>query len=167
METSVKIQKKKDAFEVPPPVPARLRNEWITVGGWCRAAQVATTKKNLLGHWLKHTGVQWRAWRANMMASLCAIVSMETNGKRIENRANWTIRMVGYNPNRSFIPRPIDIKRFICLIRDDIDINESNHMLIQRVAPLAQLDRASVYGTEGYRFESCGVYFLVATSLCQ
>ncbi len=25
-------------------------------------------------------------------------------------------------------------------------------------APLAQLDRASVYGTEGYRFESCGVY---------
>ena len=26
------------------------------------------------------------------------------------------------------------------------------------LAPLAQLDRASVYGTEGYRFESCGVY---------
>jgi hypothetical protein len=26
-------------------------------------------------------------------------------------------------------------------------------------APLAQLDRASVYGTEGYRFEPCGVYF--------
>ena len=26
-------------------------------------------------------------------------------------------------------------------------------------APLAQLDRASVYGTEGYRFESCEVYF--------
>jgi hypothetical protein len=25
-------------------------------------------------------------------------------------------------------------------------------------APLAQLDRASVYGTEGYRFESCEVY---------
>ncbi len=26
-------------------------------------------------------------------------------------------------------------------------------------APVAQLDRASVYGTEGYRFESCRVYF--------
>jgi hypothetical protein len=26
-------------------------------------------------------------------------------------------------------------------------------------APLAQLDRASVYGTEGCRFEPCGVYF--------
>ena len=26
-----------------------------------------------------------------------------------------------------------------------------------RFAPLAQLDRASVYGTEGYRFEPCGV----------
>jgi hypothetical protein len=26
-------------------------------------------------------------------------------------------------------------------------------------APLAQLDRASVYGTEGYWFESSGVYF--------
>ena len=27
-------------------------------------------------------------------------------------------------------------------------------------APIAQLDRASVYGTEGCRFESCWVYFL-------
>jgi hypothetical protein len=29
-------------------------------------------------------------------------------------------------------------------------------------APLAQLDRASVYGTEGCRFEPCGVYFFPA-----
>jgi hypothetical protein len=28
-----------------------------------------------------------------------------------------------------------------------------------KVAPLAQLDRASVYGTEGYWFEPSGVYF--------
>ena len=37
-------------------------------------------------------------------------------------------------------------------------------------APLAQLDRASVYGTEGYRFESCEVYFfalrLIARLFC-
>ena len=26
---------------------------------------------------------------------------------------------------------------------------------LEVLAPLAQLDRASVYGTEGYRFESC------------
>lgn len=29
----------------------------------------------------------------------------------------------------------------------------------EMVAPIAQLDRASVYGTEGYRFESYWVYF--------
>ena len=28
------------------------------------------------------------------------------------------------------------------------------------IAPLAQLDRASVYGTEGYRFESCEARFV-------
>ena len=32
------------------------------------------------------------------------------------------------------------------------------------LAPLAQLDRASVYGTEGWPFESAGVYF---TSPCE
>ena len=31
-------------------------------------------------------------------------------------------------------------------------------------APVAQLDRASVYGTEGYRFKSCRVYFRSAAS---
>ena len=32
-------------------------------------------------------------------------------------------------------------------------------LIRQRLAPLAQLDRASVYGTEGYWFESSGVYW--------
>ena len=32
------------------------------------------------------------------------------------------------------------------------------------LAPLAQLDRAPVYGTGGYRFEPCGVYFLLSNS---
>jgi hypothetical protein len=40
--------------------------------------------------------------------------------------------------------------------------------LRKQVAPLAQLDRASVYGTEGYRFEPCGVYFaFLGGRLCQ
>jgi hypothetical protein len=29
---------------------------------------------------------------------------------------------------------------------------------MRRHAPVAQLDSASVFGTEGYRFESCRVY---------
>ncbi len=36
--------------------------------------------------------------------------------------------------------------------------NPSSEHRFRNHAPLAQLDRASVYGTEGCRFESCGVY---------
>ncbi len=32
-------------------------------------------------------------------------------------------------------------------------------ILLKQLAPLAQLDRASDYESEGYRFDSCGVYF--------
>src|SRR3569623_28645 len=34
-----------------------------------------------------------------------------------------------------------------------------NRILNRPPAPVAQLDSASVYGTEGYRFESCRAYF--------
>ena len=37
--------------------------------------------------------------------------------------------------------------------------NNTPFALHSRFAPLAQLDRASVYGTEGCWFESSGVYF--------
>ena len=36
--------------------------------------------------------------------------------------------------------------------------NNGKTVSSRKQAPIAQLDRASVYGTEGYRFESCWVY---------
>ena len=40
----------------------------------------------------------------------------------------------------------------------------SRLVFVRQVAPLAQLDRASDYESEGYRFDSCGVYFFSPNS---
>lgn len=49
---------------------------------------------------------------------------------------------------RSYATLPTQLKLTLTL---DVD-------RMVRVAPIAQLDRASVYGTEGCRFDSCWVY---------
>ena len=45
--------------------------------------------------------------------------------------------------------KPLQSKAKLAISRQD-----------EAYARVAQLDRASVYGTEGYRFESCRAYFL-------
>ena len=86
------------------------------------------------------------------------------------NRRTWGISLANGNRCSGYLPdttrralslyaliTPGIIKGVDALSREKRETTQS--LTQQPLAPLAQLDRASVYGTEGYRFESCGVCF--------